>query len=489
MASFVRAYAQVLISFWAVNPNRYEAILEEAWFETNGLSAAFAGAARRARMEVQANSPHEVVVRDVAASVAGPMLISFVYWTLRRADLMGLKRLYFLSRDGQVLYEIAQGLVKKWGLDIDCRYIYASRQAWGQGFHDKAVRHWVWGDVVEGTSLRNILDRLSVDPQEVLGGLSSVGYGPDRLDAELTRRDISKLRKFFDSEGFSKGIADSRERHRRTLCDYLSGVGMLDEVPKAMVDLGWTGTLHDLLSILLDSVGAAPVHAFCFGLNRRDTAWKDYRHGFYFDSTRQRGPLNPLEGKNLFVMSEVFCAADHGTVTGFERKGSAVEAVLAQGWDHQVTAWGLPLYRETIQAVVEALHLPDFRGPNIAAMRDPLGQIIQTFWTKPTVEEAEGWGSFPWDAGQGNEDKVNQLVRPYRGLKDFLWSTLLRSRAYKNNIYWVEGSLAVSPRRFQYAVRKTNRLLSNVALTQQLDRAALAFKGVERRLGNRSSVH
>ena len=122
-------------------------------------------------------------------------------------------------------------------------------------------------------------------------------------------------------------------------------------------------------------------------------------------------------------------------------------------------------------------------------MNDEHGQIIQTFWTKPTVEEAEGWGSFPWDAGQGNEDKVNQLVRPYRGLKDFLWSTLLRSRAYKNNIYWVEGSLAVSPRRFQYAVRKTNRLLSNVALTQQLDRAALAFKGVERRLGNRSSVH
>lgn len=446
------------------NPNRYEAILEDAWGETDGLSMAFAGASRAARLAIDTESDHDAAVRDVAAGVAGPMLVSYVYWVLRRADAMGLERLCFLSRDGQVLYDIARRLVAKWGLTIDCRYVYASRQAWGRGFLDESVRAWVWGDVVDGTSLRDILVRLSVRAEDVIADLGELGYGPSRLDNPLDRDDVYKLRDYFAGEKFAKISFYSRQRHRDMLRDYLDGVGMFDDVAKGIVDIGWTGTLHESLSILLDSVEAPPVHGFLFGLNLNDSTWKDYRHGFFYDDTRQIGLLNPLERKNLFVMSEVFCAADHGTVSGFERDGDEnVRAVLAEGWEGGVIEWGLPLLRRTLDAFVDALHVPDFRGPLVVSMRYPLDRIIRAFWTDPSRREAEVWGSFPWDAGQGDEDKVNRLVRPYRGPRDFVRRTVFRKRPpYRNNIYWVEGSLAVSPAYFRAGVRQTNRLLDRL---------------------------
>ncbi|MEM1109247.1 MAG: HAD family hydrolase [Planctomycetota bacterium] len=446
------------------NPNRYEAILEDARQETDGLSMAFAGASRAARLAVDAKNEHEAVIRDVAAGVAGPMLVSYVYWILRRSENMGLKRLYFLSRDGQVLFDIAKKLVEKWDLEIDCRYIYASRQAWGRAFLDESVRAWVWGDVVEGTSLRDILTRLSVRAEDVIGDLDKLGYGADRLDDGLDRADVYNLRDYFASEEFAKTTFYSRQRHRDMLRDYLDGVGMLEDVPKAIVDIGWTGTLHESLSILLDDLGAPPVHAFLFGLNLNDTTWKGYRHGFFYDTTRELGLLNPLERKNLFVMSEVFCAADHGTVSGFKRHDDdSVTALLAEGWEGRVIDWGLPIFRKTLDALVDALPVSDFRAPLVVSMRYPLNRIIRAFWTDPTEREAAVWGSFPWDAGQGDEDKVNQLVRPYYGPKDFIRRTVFRKRPpYKNNIYWVEGSLAVSPGYFRAAVRQTNRLLDRL---------------------------
>ena len=74
------------------------------------LAARFARASRAARAAVEAASEHEAAIRDVAAGVAGPALVGFVLWIQEQARQRGLRRLRFLSRDGQVLYELTRRL-------------------------------------------------------------------------------------------------------------------------------------------------------------------------------------------------------------------------------------------------------------------------------------------------------------------------------------------------------------------------------------------
>ena len=70
---------------------------------------------------------------DPAGAVAGlvlaPALGGFTQWLLAWAKGRGIKRLYFLARDGYCFLRAARSLSAALGLGLDCRYLCCSRQA------------------------------------------------------------------------------------------------------------------------------------------------------------------------------------------------------------------------------------------------------------------------------------------------------------------------------------------------------------------------
>ncbi len=62
--------------------------------------------------------------------MAAPALVGCVFWMLREARLRGLRRLRFLSRDGQVFYELTRRLAAALGVSLDLEYVYSSRLTW-----------------------------------------------------------------------------------------------------------------------------------------------------------------------------------------------------------------------------------------------------------------------------------------------------------------------------------------------------------------------
>jgi FMN phosphatase YigB (HAD superfamily) len=105
------------------NLNRFEEALEAHTYATQGLSSVMAGAARLARLSVPASSAREAALRDVAASVGGPTLVSYMLWLLTRARRLGIRRLYFLAPDGHFLVRVVEALVRKLGAECDARVI------------------------------------------------------------------------------------------------------------------------------------------------------------------------------------------------------------------------------------------------------------------------------------------------------------------------------------------------------------------------------
>lgn len=65
--------------------------------------------------------------RRVTAFISAPLLYGFCSWVMEQAHKKGLKRLYFLARDGYAMHKLCRMIAGKRAYDIKCSYLYASQ--------------------------------------------------------------------------------------------------------------------------------------------------------------------------------------------------------------------------------------------------------------------------------------------------------------------------------------------------------------------------
>jgi hypothetical protein len=403
---------------------------------------------------------HAGAIRDVAAGVAAPVLVSYVAWILHDAAARGLGRVYFLARDGQVLYEIARALAPRLAPGIACRYLYASRQAWLRNVADLQAtdaKHWLWWGVWQGfvpgeTTLANLLLRLGVPGRDLDGDLDGVlaaaGFGPAAHTRPLGADDIARLEAFFKTEAFAAALARSRAANRRLMRDYLAQEGLFDGVPSAMVDIGWAGNLHAALAAAQEAEGAAPAHGYYFGYNRKLLAARSAlrsRYLYGYEDGAEVPAFKPRFKQELVeIYVEIFCTADHGTLAGFREEAGRVVPDLAPGWDARMRAWGLAELRRTLEAVCAHLDVAALSPEALMAMRGPLRDLLEAFWMHPGAAEARAWGAFPVEIGEGHGSRALPLAEPYRPA-DLLALVAGRARMRRHGYFWIEGALAMTP--------------------------------------------
>jgi hypothetical protein len=436
---------------------RYERRLDAAGA---GLAPRFAQAARAARAAVPAADAREAALRDVAAGVAAPMLAAYVLFVLEDAALRGLARVYFLARDGQVLHEVARRLAPRLRPGLEVRYLHASRQIWTRAISDSADHHWLWYGDLPGTTLRGVLRRLAVPGEAVEGPLAGLGLPAAGWDRALTPDELARLRRWLQGPEFAAAAAAPRAANRARLLAHLAQEGLLDGTPAAVVDLGWSGSLHDALNRLLAAQGRGPVEGYLFGIERvKDRTWLDRRHGYFFDHNRGIGAdiFDRVEDQRGFL--EVFCAADHGTVTGLREADGRVEAELDPSWAGPVAAWGLGTVRSAVAGFAEALDLAEASREATLALRPVIGALLHDFWLAPEPAEARAWGAFPFNLGEGHGSYLAPLGDPY-GPADLRRALKGGRLLKKHEHFWVEGALAASNpglRRLLAAARRLRR--------------------------------
>jgi hypothetical protein len=98
------------------------------WIQVGRLAVQFAAASRAARTAVEVTSEREAAIRDVAAGVAAPVLVSFALWI--RVKAVRTPAAAVLSRDGQVIYELMRRPAPLPDADLDLEYVYSSRLTW-----------------------------------------------------------------------------------------------------------------------------------------------------------------------------------------------------------------------------------------------------------------------------------------------------------------------------------------------------------------------
>jgi predicted HAD superfamily hydrolase len=405
--------------FLDANPNRYEQILESHAWATEGLSSVMAGASRRARLTVAATSAKHAALRDIAASVIAPTLVGYVLWILRRAQQLGVQRLYFMSRDGQILLEIARRLVRQLPLSCELRYLYGSRRSWLlpaiTSINEEQLSFLQ--SFSPSPTVRHLLSRLDIAPEDISDSLLSIGLAENSWSRHLCQSECQSLYRVLQEDKRLHQLILQRAAARRALMiRYLRQEGLPDLAAWAMVDVGWVGRLQNALGRILDSEAGTPPVGFYFGLRSNPPVTPSFgqQEAYFFNERRGVGFIDLLPRQGVPILLEVFCAGDHGQVIGFEKKGEEVCPILKEDLNPQLLDCGLPLIRETIYCFIENLLL-DASLINVEAdMRAATAEVLRTFWLRPAVMEARAFADFPCEIGFADDTSPVRLAACYR---------------------------------------------------------------------------
>ena len=280
-------------------------------------------------MYSEALSQYEELYNDTDVSqlyylhCVAPVLIEFTAWTLQKAVGSGKKRLYFLARDGWQMYLVARELVKAMGLDIDCRYLRVSRYALRvPEYHllgEKCLDRICIGGI--DVTFEKIMKRAALTDSQAMEIAMLCGW-QSRYKNILNYQEIVSLKSelYEQKKLFEYIYQHSREAYPAAV-GYFRQEGLLDDIPYAFVDSGWTGTQQQSLKNLLASIKPdISAEGYYFGLYETpDSAAASslLYHGFYFM------PENGLKRKVYFSNSlfEAVTSSPEGMTLGYSEHG------------------------------------------------------------------------------------------------------------------------------------------------------------------------
>ena len=408
------------------------------------LPGLLAGCARLARLDGVGRTAQHQRLREIAAHTAGPFLSGFVLWVLQTAKAMGLKRLYFISRDGFILLKVAEELTRFVDPNIELRYLYGSRQSWhfpASRGKDLEEASWLW-EWTTSYSITTVLSRVGLAPEAVSEPLEEAGLRPEIWNAPMSQKNEAKLKKLFMEPQLQKILVREAEKKRALLAAYLKQEGFFSDVPYAIVDVGWEGKLQDSLGVILEEEGRrGTVSGFYVGLNHRGSRpAKGKRRTYLFDL--RRDPKWRLKIPQPQSCIETFCSANHGSTLGYRAEGDLIVPVLQPWQTEPLETWGIEVLQTVATTYASELARVLVWLGNIDI--DPMlaAHSLALTWSNPALEEAECLGSFPFTEHQ-SEIGAKPLARalPWRHFLRIVKSKY--SKSYR--VTWVEGCLRLTP--------------------------------------------
>jgi len=424
--------------------NRYEWLARGGQGETSLWRSKLAGAMRLARLENPETDGQRRVIWDTACGVVGPLLFGFVHWCLETARQRGWRRLYFVARDGQILQRIAKIIAAHWNYDVDCRYLYGSRQAWQPAAVDRftEAEFQKFFTSKEFLPLQQVFERLGLNREDFRPQLEQFGLWPLNGETDLDAKARRRLEACLLEPAIASAIESASHARRKLLLDYLQQEGFRDGTPFALVDIGWFGNLQKSLARVLQLSGNADAPTLAglyFALFVKDNAASTQNMSDYWHAFASR---NHVWRKQYLALLEIFTAADHGSVVGFERKDHRILPQLAGERNTRALDWGLPTLQAAILRFAELFSQTVERNLFVPAEFFPVShRLLNEFYLRPSQSEAAVWGSFQYSEGQ-TESSFEQLIPKWSRWQTLAALLYLRQRP---SLWWQEGSRASSP--------------------------------------------
>lgn len=211
-----------------------------------------AGFQRAARLSAHTPSADN----DNAADFVASLYIPYVKYILDKSAKLGIKKLYFLSRDGYILYKIAEVFQADYP-DIELKYLFVSRQS----LFLPSIYTMDKEELLESLGcnslsqyrlqVKNILQYLRISIQD-LGEHASKLINFNRIKTQEQEETFLAL---LTSTDVKQKILAHATEERKKLLAYFSQEGLLVQEKTATVDVGWMGTSRMAINRILSKEG------------------------------------------------------------------------------------------------------------------------------------------------------------------------------------------------------------------------------------------
>ena len=228
-------------------------------------------------------------------SYYAPILYDYVSWVIEDARKRNIKKLYFLSRDGYLMYLVAERILSYRKIeDISISYLKVSR------YSLRSAQYYLLGEksldyiCINGidVTLRKILIRagLSKEQQEAVVETISLIKLED-IDRVLSRSEIKKVKRILSGNTiFWEYLNNNSKTAYENTLGYLTQEGLVTEEKIAIVDSGWVGSIQESIRQLLE---ISNLQGYYFGLYEipRGVEENNY-HSYYFGPKATRGLMH-----------------------------------------------------------------------------------------------------------------------------------------------------------------------------------------------------
>ena len=264
------------------------------------------------------DSPHYCFAADFIA----PIMVSHVYNILLDAKNRGIKKLFFLARDGFLLYTIAKELGTLFS-DLSFYYIYASRKAlYFPSLHKIDVENI--GNLFannEVVTFEKILDRLHFEPSYIRS-----------LDKSLLNTQGKEaLSMFMSKEELVETAATNLSKEKQLVFDYFKQEGLACKTKDvAIVDLRGTRKCQLAINSILNEFGCEDVFGYYFEVPENRVIF-DKNNRFYSSFYREDYASVPyfkhlIGSHNLF--EQYIAITNQKRTCGYYNEGSVVKPLF-----------------------------------------------------------------------------------------------------------------------------------------------------------------
>ena len=406
---------------------------------------------------------------QVTAYVTAPVLFCYVGYVIESAEKQGIERIYFLARDGYILKNIADVIIKSRKLKTETRYLYVSRYALRNALYFKC-------DTVQDfenagffghcavQSAENTLKRAGLEERQRAEVYGRIGFSGDekRIMSDAEYNDFCKLLRS-DKKLFSD-IKNNSEKNYENIIGYFEQSCLFENKKIALVDSGWLGSVQKTLTELIkDKTDIGMMTGYYFGLYRKKS---DSYRSFLFDVSDAYKYV-PTFCNNLF---ECFCSAPHGMTVGYRRTENGIEPVTADVNGYIADAAAIQndtAVRFTEYACEDNIDISEKQLRQLAA------KLIKALMYKPDKEEAEIYGAFPF-CDDATEISVQPLacdsgksINNILFLKRILRKRKGRSIYPEKGMFWLYGSIQLTECKPAWVYTNSVRLWEKLRLIKE----------------------
>lgn len=396
-----------------------------------------AGISRATRLSFTATgsgAKQNAAVVDVFSSVIAPVLLSFVEHVLQDVERLGINDLFFLARDGQLLYKMANKISNERSLNVKMHYLYASRQSLHMaGFRtvDDAAA-WLLEDS-RSLSFIEIASRAGLPANSFDSVARRLGLtGTDKSVRGIPQSELIRAIKV---DPVAKKLAQEAERKWRVALEYYEQSGLFQGTSVALVDVGWTGRMQASLRNILDRRPGTNVDISGYYLclsSKVKRSLSDRLVGFLHDPevSGSACPFDPYR-----PVLEASLSADHGTTIAFMRTSKDVQPVLGPSPSGEYADMIQLQQNVVLDFLDKVLRVEAVLDRKLSWSHSATKDILLSMLTRPNEKQALAYRGHKLDVKQSESD-LTPLIR-----SDFLLGDLL---SFRQLPLWPEGSAVAS---------------------------------------------